>query len=78
MAYGNTLGPIWPHVHNFPLRFALGIFIRGLALGTILGHTFLGRNAQAELAIGIRVGSRFLGRRTRRIALYECRRISRE
>ena len=32
-------------------------------MGRALGHAFLGRNAQAELAIGIRVGSRSLGPR---------------
>ena len=33
------------------------------SLGRALGHAFLGRNTQAELAMGIRVGSRFRGPR---------------
>ena len=48
---------------TYPLFLGLswGISIRGLPLGRALGHAFLRRNIQAELAMGIRVGSRFRG-----------------
>ena len=46
---------------TYPLFLGLtwGAFPSGLPLGRALGHALLGRNTQAELTMGIRVGSRF-------------------